>query len=250
MAGHSKFKNIQFRKGAEDAKRAKLFSKMAREITVAAKTGLPEAEKNPRLRNAIINARAENMPKDRIEKAIQKAIGGNDDAVYEEVRYEGYGPDSIAVIIDVLTDNRNRTASEIRSAFSKNGGALGETGSLSFVFTRKGVIKFNTEKCDENTFFELAAEAGAEDINSDITEHTAICMSEDFGNVRDSLTKKISDPISAKLEWVPQTLQSINEEQAEKILKFIDILEDNDDVQTVYTNLDITEEVMEKINNN
>ena len=250
MAGHSKFKNIQFRKGAQDAKRAKLFSKMAREITVAAKTGLPEAEKNPRLRNAIINARAENMPKDRIEKAIQKAIGGNDDAVYEEIRYEGYGPDSIAVIIDVLTDNRNRTASEIRSAFSKNGGALGETGSLSFVFTRKGVIKFNTEKCDENTFFELAAESGAEDINSDITEHTAICMSEDFGNVRDSLTKKISDPISAKLEWVPQTLQSINEEQAEKILKFIDILEDNDDVQTVYTNLDITEEVMEKINNN
>jgi YebC/PmpR family DNA-binding regulatory protein len=250
MAGHSKFKNIQFRKGAQDAKRAKLFSKMAREITVAAKTGLPEAEKNPRLRNAIINARAENMPKDRIEKAIQKAIGGNDDAVYEEIRYEGYGPGSIAIIIDVLTDNRNRTASEIRSAFSKNGGALGATGSLSFVFTRKGVIKFNTEKCDENTFFELAAESGAEDINSDITEHTAICMSEDFGNVRDSLTKKISDPISAKLEWVPQTLQSINEEQAEKILKFIDILEDNDDVQTVYTNLDITEEVMEKINNN
>ncbi|HIG09966.1 MAG TPA: YebC/PmpR family DNA-binding transcriptional regulator [Alphaproteobacteria bacterium] len=250
MAGHSKFKNIQFRKGAQDAKRAKLFSKMAREITVAAKTGLPEAEKNPRLRNAIINARAENMPKDRIEKAIQKAIGGNDDAVYEEIRYEGYGPGSIAIIIDVLTDNRNRTASEIRSAFSKNGGALGETGSLSFVFTRKGVIKFNTEKCDENTFFELAAESGAEDINSDITEHTAICMSEDFGNVRDSLTKNISDPISAKLEWVPQTLQSINEEQAEKILKFIDILEDNDDVQTVYTNLDITEEVMEKINNN
>ena len=250
MAGHSKFKNIQFRKGAQDAKRAKLFSKMAREITVAAKTGLPEAEKNPRLRNAIINARAENMPKDRIEKAIQKAIGGNDDAVYEEIRYEGYGPGSIAIIIDVLTDNRNRTASEIRSAFNKNGGALGETGSLSFVFTRKGVIKFNTEKCDENTFFELAAESGAEDINSDITEHTAICMSEDFGNVRDSLTKKISDPISAKLEWVPQTLQSINEEQAEKILKFIDILEDNDDVQTVYTNLDITEEVMEKINNN
>ena len=250
MAGHSKFKNIQFRKGAQDAKRAKLFSKMAREITVAAKTGLPEAEKNPRLRNAIINARAENMPKDRIEKAIQKAIGGNDDAVYEEIRYEGYGPSSIAVIIDVLTDNRNRTASEIRSAFSKNGGALGETGSLSFVFTRKGVIKFNTEKCDENTFFELAAESGAEDINSDITEHTAICMSEDFGNVRDSLTKKISDPISAKLEWVPQTLQSINEKQAEKILKFIDILEDNDDVQTVYTNLDISEKVMEKINNN
>ena len=250
MAGHSKFKNIQYRKGAQDAKRAKLFSKMGREITVAAKTGLPEAEKNPRLRNAIISARAENMPKDRIEKAIQKAVGGNDDAVYEEIRYEGYGPGSVAVIIDVLTDNRNRTASEIRSAFSKNGGNLGETGSLSFIFTRKGVIKFKAEECGENKFFELAAEAGAEDINSDITEHTAICVVEDFGNVRDEITNKLGDPISAKLEWVPQNLQSINEEQAEKILKFIDLLEDNDDVQTVYTNVDVSDEVMEKINSN
>ena len=250
MAGHSKFKNIQYRKGAQDAKRAKLFSKMAREITAAAKTGIPEAEKNSRLRNAIISARAENMPKDRIEKAIQKAIGGNDDAVYEEIRYEGYGPGTVAIIIDVLTDNRNRTASEIRSAFSKNGGSLGETGSLSFVFTRKGVIKFSSEKCDEDKFFELAADAGAEDINSDSTEHTAICLSEDYGNVRDNLTSKIGDPISAKLEWVPQTLQSIEEEDVEKILKFIDILEDNDDVQTVYTNVDVSEEIMEKVNNN
>ena len=150
MAGHSKFKNIQYRKGAQDAKRAKLFSKMAREITVAAKSGLPEPEKNPRLRNAIISARAENMPKDRIEKAVQKAIGGNDDAVYEEIRYEGYGPGSIAIIIDVLTDNRNRTASEIRSNFNKNGGSMGEAGSLSFVFTRKGVIKFSAEQCSED----------------------------------------------------------------------------------------------------
>ena len=232
MAGHSKFKNIQYR-----------------EITVAAKTGMPEAEKNPRLRNAIISARAENMPKDRIEKAIQKAVGGNDDAVYEEIRYEGYGPGSVAIIIDVLTDNRNRTASEIRSAFSKNGGSLGETGSLGFVFKRKGVIKFNTDKFDENAFFEHAADAGAEDILSDENEHTAICISENFGNVRDTLTKKIGDPISAKLEWVPQNLQPINEEQAEKILKFIDILEDNDDVQTVYTNLEVSEEIMDKIKN-
>ena len=249
MAGHSKFKNIQYRKGAQDAKRAKLFSKMAREITVAAKTGIPEAEKNPRLRNAIISARAENMPKDRIEKAIQKAVGGNDDAVYEEIRYEGYGPGSVAIIIDVLTDNRNRTASEIRSAFSKNGGSLGETGSLGFVFKRKGVIKFNTDKFDENAFFEHAADAGAEDILSDENEHTAICISENFGNVRDTLTKNIGDPTSAKLEWVPQNLQPINEEQAEKILKFIDILEDNDDVQNVYTNFEISDEIMEKIAN-
>jgi YebC/PmpR family DNA-binding regulatory protein len=249
MAGHSKFKNIQYRKGAQDAKRAKLFSKMAREITVAAKTGIPEAEKNPRLRNAIISARAENMPKDRIEKAVQKAVGGNDDAVYEEIRYEGYGPGSVAIIIDVLTDNRNRTASEIRSAFSKNGGSLGETGSLSFVFKRKGVIKFNNDKCNEDTFFELAAEAGSEDIISDNFEHTAICISEDFGNVRDILTEKIDNPTSAKLEWVPQNLQSINEEQAETILRFIDILEDNDDVQTVYTNLDVSEEIMNNIKN-
>ena len=210
MAGHSKFKNIEYRKGAQDAKRAKLFSKMAREITVAAKTGIPEAEKNPRLRNAIISARAENMPKDRIEKAIQKAVGGNDDAVYEEIRYEGYGPGSVAVIIDVLTDNRNRTASEIRSAFSKNGGSLGETGSLGFVFKRKGVIKFNTDKFDENAFFEHAADAGAEDILSDENEHTAICISENFGNVRDTLTKNIGDPTSAKLEWVPQNLSLIH----------------------------------------
>ena len=194
MAGHSKFKNIQYRKGAQDAKRAKLFSKMAREITVAAKSGLPEPEKNPRLRNAIISARAENMPKDRIEKAVQKAIGGNDDAVYEEIRYEGYGPGSIAIIIDVLTDNRNRTASEIRSNFNKNGGSMGEAGSLSFVFTRKGVIKFSAEQCSEDKFFELAAEAGAEDISSDMIEHTAICIVEDFGNVRDSITLKIGEP--------------------------------------------------------
>ena len=189
------------------------------------------------------------MPKDRIEKAIQKAVGGNDDAVYEEIRYEGYGPGSVAVIIDVLTDNRNRTASEIRSAFSKNGGSLGETGSLGFVFKRKGVIKFNTDKFDENAFFEHAADAGAEDILSDENEHTAICISENFGNVRDTLTKNIGDPTSAKLEWVPQNLQPINEEQAEKILKFIDILEDNDDVQTVYTNLEVSEEIMDKIKN-
>ena len=249
MAGHSHWAGIKHKKGRADKERSKIFSKLSREITVAAKTGIPEAEKNPRLRNAIISARAENMPKDRIEKAIQKAVGGNDDAVYEEIRYEGYGPGSVAIIIDVLTDNRNRTASEIRSAFSKNGGSLGETGSLGFVFKRKGVIKFNTDKFDENAFFEHAADAGAEDILSDENEHTAICISENFGNVRDTLTKKIGDPTSAKLEWVPQNLQPINEEQAEKMLKFIDILEDNDDVQTVYTNLEVSEEIMDKIRN-
>ena len=249
MAGHSKFKNIMYRKGAQDAKRAKLFSKMAREITVAAKSGIPEAEKNPRLRNAIISARAENMPKDRIEKAIQKATGENEETNYEEIRYDGYGPGSVAVIIDVLTDNRNRTASEIRSAFSKNGGSLGETGSLSFVFTRKGVIKFKVETCNENNFFDFAADAGAEDIISDEDTHVAICKSENFGNVRDSLTNKIGDPLSAKLEWVPQNYQLVNEEDAEKIIKFVDILEDNDDVQNVYTNFEISEEIMEKIAN-
>jgi len=249
MAGHSKFKNIMYRKGAQDAKRAKLFSKMAREITVAAKTGIPEPEKNPRLRNAIISARTENMPKDRIERAIQKAIGGNDDANYEEIRYEGYGPASVAIIIDVLTDNRNRTASEIRSTFSKNGGTLGETGSLSYIFSRKGVIKFNTDLCGENKFFDIAADAGAEDINSDTNEHIAICQSEDFGTVRDQLTSNIGDPISSKLEWVPQSYQKITEEYAEKIIKLIDLLEDNDDVQNVYSNCDISDEIMENITN-
>ena len=247
MAGHSKFKNIMYRKGAQDAKRAKLFSKMAREITVAAKSGLPEPEKNPRLRNAIISARAENMPKDRIEKAIQKAVGGNDDTNYEEIRYEGYGPGSVAVIIDVLTDNRNRTASEIRSAFSKNGGSLGETGSLSFVFKRKGVIKFKVETCNEDTFFDFAAESGAEDINSEDNSHVALCRAENFGQVRDMLSNKIGDPVSAKLEWVPENYQHVSEDDAEKIIKFIDILEDNDDVQNVYTNFETSDEVMEKI---
>ena len=249
MAGHSKFKNIMYRKGAQDAKRAKLFSKMAREITVAAKSGIPEAEKNPRLRNAIISARAENMPKDRIEKAIQKATGENDETSYEEIRYEGYGPGSVAVIIDVLTDNRNRTASEIRSAFSKNGGSLGETGSLSFVFNRKGVIKFKIEDCDENNFFDYAADAGAEDISSEDDAHVAICKSEEFGNVRDTLSSKIGNPSSAKLEWVPQNYQQVNQGDAEKIIKFIDVLEDNDDVQNVYTNFEISDEIMEKIAN-
>tara|TARA_B100000686_G_scaffold132025_1_gene138943 strand:- start:1384 stop:2136 length:753 start_codon:yes stop_codon:yes gene_type:complete len=247
MAGHSKFKNIMYRKGAQDAKRAKLFSKMAREITVAAKSGIPEPEKNPRLRNAIISARGENMPKDRIEKAIQKATGGNDETHYEEIRYEGYGPGSVAVIIDVLTDNKNRTASEIRSAFSKNGGTLGETGSLNFVFDRKGVIKYKTESCDENNFFDFAADAGAEDINSEENNHIAICKSEDFGHVRDFLTDKIGNPLSARLEWVPQNFQKIDEENAERIIKFIDILEDNDDVQNVYTNFEVSDEIMEKI---
>jgi len=249
MAGHSKFKNIMYRKGAQDAKRAKLFSKMAREITVAAKSGIPEPEKNPRLRNAIISARAENMPKDRIEKAIQKASGGNDEAHYDEIRYEGYGPGKVAIIIDVLTDNKNRTASEIRSAFSKNGGTLGETGSLNFVFSKKGVLKYKIEACDENNFFDFAADAGAEDITSEENNHTAICKSEDFGNVRDILTNKIGDPLSAKLEWVPQNFQKINEENAEKIIKFIDLLEDNDDVQNVYTNFEISDEIMERIAN-
>ena len=230
-------------------KMSKLFPKLSKAITLAAKEGGTDPEMNFKLRATIQNAKAENMPKDRIEKAIQKAVGGNDDAVYEEIRYEGYGPGSVAVIIDVLTDNRNRTASEIRSAFSKNGGSLGETGSLGFVFKRKGVIKFNTDKFDENAFFEHAADAGAEDILSDENEHTAICISENFGNVRDTLTKNIGDPTSAKLEWVPQNLQPINEEQAEKILKFIDILEDNDDVQTVYTNLEVSEEIIDKIKN-
>ena len=243
---------FEYRRAAKEKrwdKMSKLFPKLSKAITLAAKEGGTDPEMNFKLRATIQNAKAENMPKDRIEKAIQKAVGGNDDAVYEEIRYEGYGPGSVAVIIDVLTDNRNRTASEIRSAFSKNGGSLGETGSLGFVFKRKGVIKFNTDKFDENAFFEHAADAGAEDILSDENEHTAICISENFGNVRDTLTKNIGDPTSAKLEWVPQNLQPINEEQAEKILKFIDILEDNDDVQTVYTNLEVSEEIIDKIKN-
>ena len=249
MAGHSKFKNIMYRKGAQDAKRAKLFAKLAREISVAAKSGIPEPEKNPRLKNAIINARVENMPKEKIDKAMQKSIGGENDASYEKIHYEGYGPEGVAFIVDILTDNRNRTASEIRSVFSKHGGAMGETGSVNFLFSRNGIIKYPSTSCSADKFFETAVDSECIDINSDNDFHEVICNSEKFAIVRNFLSNKLGDPISAKLEWLPISPVSIDKNKLESLIRFIEVLEDNDDVQDVYYNFEVTKELLETISN-
>ena len=249
MAGHSKFKNIMYRKGAQDAKRAKLFAKLAREISVAAKSGIPEPEKNPRLKNAIINARVENMPKEKIDKAMQKSIGGANDALYEKIHYEGYGPEGVAFIVDVLTDNRNRTASEIRSVFSKHGGAMGETGSVNFLFSRNGIIKYPSTSCSADNFFETAVDSECIDINSDNDFHEVICDSEKFAIVRNFLSNKLGDPISAKLEWLSISPVSIDKNKLESLIRFIEVLEDNDDVQDVYYNFEVTKELLETISN-
>ena len=249
MAGHSKFKNIMYRKGAQDAKRSKLFAKLAREISVAAKSGIPEPDKNPRLKNAILNARSENMPKDKIDKAIQKSLSSEANTTYEEIHYEGYGPDGIAIIVDVLTDNRNRAASEIRSVFTKYNGAMGETGSVSFLFSRSGVIKYPASICEADNFFDVAADSQCKDIISDNEFHEVICDSDKFGLVRDFLSKKLGDPISAKLEWVPVSPVKIDENKIENLLKFLEVLDDNDDVQDVYTNFEFSNNMLEKLSN-
>lgn len=247
MAGHSKFKNIMHRKGAQDKKRAKIFTKLIRELTVAAKSGLPDPEHNPRLRAAIAAARVENMPRDNIERAIKKAAGGDDEANYEEVRYEGYGPAGVAVIVEVLTDNRNRAASNIRAAFTKYGGNLGETNSVSFMFDHVGQIEYPLEKASEDEILEAGIEAGAEDVVSTNGLHEIVCASDDLHAVRESLTEKFEDPNVAKLVWKPKTLTPVDEAAATTLLKLIDALEDNDDVQEVYANFDISDDIMEKL---
>lgn len=247
MAGHSKFKNIMHRKGAQDAKRAKQFTKIVREITVAAKTGIADPNMNPRLRSALIAARAANMPKDRVDAAIKKATGAGDADNYEEIRYEGYGVSGVAVIVEALTDNRNRTAAEIRSAFTKVGGNLGETGSVSFMFNRLGQIIYPSDKADENAILEAAIELGADNCESDSDSHEITCQIENFNEVRDGLITKFGDPESAKIAWIASTTTPVSEEQAVSMFKLIDILEDNDDVQAVYTNLEVSDEIMTKI---
>jgi YebC/PmpR family DNA-binding regulatory protein len=247
MAGHSQFANIMHRKGAQDAKRAKLFTKLQREITVAAKTGQTSMEFNPRLRNAVIEARAHNMPKDRIDNAIKRATTTNEGDNFEEIRYEGYGSGGIAIIVEALTDNRNRTAGEVRSIFTKAGGVLGETGSVSFMFDRVGLIEYKGSIASEENMLEAAIEAGASDVESCADWHNIICEPDDFSNVRDLLIKKFGDPKSAKLIWKPKTLTELNLEQAEKIIKLVDNLEDNDDVQLVTGNYSISDEVASKI---
>ena len=246
MAGHSKFKNIMHRKGAQDKKRGKVFAKHARLIYVAAKTGMPDPEKNPRLRNAIIAARADNTPKDNIERAIKKAAGA-DGENYDEVRYEGYGPGGVAVIVEALTDNRNRTASEVRSSFTKHGGNLGETGSVGFMFERTGIIEYAADAADADTMFEEALEAGASDVASDDDGHVISCDPDDFAAVRDALIEKFGDPTGARLDWVPNTTTELDEQAASTMLKLIDVLEDNDDVQSVSSNFEVSDEIMAKL---
>jgi len=246
MAGHSQFKNIMHRKGRQDAAKSKLFGKLAREITVSAKLGLPDPAFNPRLRAAILAAKAENMPKDNIERAIKKSQGG-DSETYDAIRYEGYAPGGVAVIVEALTDNRNRTAGEVRSAFAKNGGALGETNSVSFMFNRVGAIRYPAAAGWEDAMLEAAIEAGAENVETDADGHDITCAVEDFFGVRDALEARFGVPESARLEWRPTTSVELDEEKAASLLKLLDVLDDSDDVQNVYANFDIPEAVMSRL---
>jgi len=247
MAGHSQFKNIMHRKGAQDKKRAVLFSRLAREITAAAKTGLPDPAKNPRLRGAVLAARAQNMTKDAIERAILKSQSG-DAANYEEVRYEGYGPAGVAVIVEALTDNRNRTASDIRAAFAKHGGSLGETGSVGFMFTRFGTVKYPASIANADAMLEAAINAGAEDVDSQAEGHEILCQPDDLATLRDALEIKFGPASEARLIFKPNSGAAVtDEDQAHSLLKMLDVLDDNDDVQNVYANFELDEALMRKL---
>ena len=246
MAGHSKFKNIMHRKGAQDKKRAAMFSKLSREITVAAKMGTPDPDMNPRLRAAVLAARAQSMPKDNIERAISKAAVGEGDN-YEEIRYEGFGPGGVSLIVEALTDNRNRTATNIRTAFSKNGGNLGASGSVSHGFDRLGLITFPASAGTADEVFEAAIEAGAEDVQSNEDGHEIWTAQEDLHEVAKAIEKLLGPPESTKLAWRPQTPVEVGEEEAGSLLKLIDSLDDDDDVQTVWGNYEVPDEVMERL---
>jgi YebC/PmpR family DNA-binding regulatory protein len=246
MAGHSKWANIQHRKGRQDAARSKLFSKFSKEITVAAKMGDPDPDKNPRLRLAVKEAKANSMPKDNIERAIKKAIGGEGDA-FEEIRYEGYGPDGVAVIVEAMTDNRNRTASNVRSTFTKHGGNLGETGSVAFMFERKGQVTYSAEVGDADAVMMAAIEAGAEDVESSEDGHIIWCADTDLNDVSTALEAELGESETAKLVWRPATTTELNLEGAQKLMKLIDALEDDDDVQRVTANFEISDEIMEQL---
>ena len=246
MAGHSKFKNIIHRKGAQDKKRSNLFSKLSREITVAAKMGTPDPDMNPRLRLAVNNAKAQSMPKDNIQRAIDKASGG-DEANYEEVRYEGYGPGGVALIVEALTDNRNRTATAVRTAFSKNGGNLGATGAVSHGFERKGMIEYGAGAGDEDKVLEAAIDAGADDVESDESGHVIWTEMEALHEVAGALEQTLGEPESVKLAWKPNITVAMDEKDAGTLLKLVDALEEDDDVQTVWGNYEVSDEVMEKL---
>ena len=246
MAGHSQFKNIMYRKGAQDKKRAKLFGKLIKEIAVAAKSGI-DPDANPRLRAAIAAAKGANMPKDNIDRVLKKAAGGDGDSNYEEVRYEGFGPGGVAIIVETLTDNRNRTASEVRAAFSKQGGTLGETNSVAFMFDRVGQISYPPEAGSADDVFEAAVEAGADNVESDGGGHTIVCAPDDFSLVRDSLGERFGDSPEARLTWKPRTTISLGDDEAEVLLRLLDVLDDNDDVQHVAANFEIADDVLERL---
>jgi YebC/PmpR family DNA-binding regulatory protein len=246
MAGHSQFKNIMHRKGRQDAMRSKLFGKLAREITVAAKLGLPDPAMNPRLRAAVIAAREQSMPKDNIDRAVKKAQGGDAES-YEEMRYEGYGPGGVAVIVETLTDNRNRTAGEVRSAFTKSGGALAETGAVSFMFDRLGVVEYDAKVASADAMLEAAIDAGAEDVVSTENAHEIYASADTLRDVAKALEAKFGEPRKAALVWKPQNTISVDDEQGEKVLRLLENLEDNDDVQNVYANFEVSDALVAKM---
>ena len=246
MAGHSKFKNIMHRKGRQDAKRSKIFSKLAKEITVAAKLGAPDPDMNPRLRLAIQAARAQNMPKENIERAIKKSSDANSEN-YEEIRYEGFGAGGVGVIVETLTDNRNRTASEVRAIFSKAGGNLGETGSVSFMFERVGAIEYDSEVASADDMLEAAIEAGADDCTSGEEGHQIYCEPEALHEVAQALEARFGAPRSSAIIWRPQNTVPLDDETGEKLLKMLEALEDCDDVQNVYANFEISDALMERM---
>ncbi|AKS45469.1 DNA-binding regulatory protein, YebC/PmpR family [Octadecabacter temperatus] len=244
MAGHSKWANIQHRKGRQDKIRGKLFSKLSKEITIAAKMGDPDVDNNPRLRMAVKEAKSLSMPKDNIDRAIKKAIGG-DAENYDEIRYEGYGPGGVAVIVEAMTDNKNRTASTVRSTFSKSGGNLGETGSVGFMFDRKGEVVYPVSVGDADTVMMAAIEAGAEDVQSDDENHVILCADTDLNDVSTALEADLGESESTKLIWQPNIMSDLDVEGVEKLMRLVDALEDDDDIQKVTTNMDATDEVMQ-----
>jgi YebC/PmpR family DNA-binding regulatory protein len=246
MAGHSQFKNIMHKKGRADKARSKLFSKLAREITVSAKLGMADPAFNPRLRAAILAAKAENMPKDNIERAIKKSQGG-DSENYDAIRYEGYAPGGVAVIVEALTDNRNRTAGEVRSIFTKAGGNLAETGAVSFMFDHVGVVEYDATKADADTMLEAAVEAGAEDVVSSEEGHHVFTTIDSLAEVSKALETKFGEPRKSAMMWKPQNTIAVDDEAGEKILKLMDALDDNEDVQNVYANFEVSDALMQKM---
>jgi YebC/PmpR family DNA-binding regulatory protein len=246
MAGHSQFKNIMHRKGRQDKARSKLFGKLAREITVSAKLGLPDPAFNPRLRAAVIAARAENMPKDNIDRAIKKSQGADTES-YDEIRYEGYGPGGVAIIVEALTDNRNRTAGEVRAIFSKNGGNLAETGAVSFMFSHVGIVEFDAKVAGADAMLDAAIEAGADDVISNDDGHQIITTPDTLNDVAKALEAKFGEPRKASLLWKPQNTVALDDESGEKVLKLIESLDDSDDVQNVYANFEVSDALVAKM---